>query len=70
MESRVKEVIDTKLGNLQENINTQKDEFALNMVKFENSVTEIKKETSWKIPDLEKMMAARITESKCDAIMK
>ena len=32
-------------------------------------MTEIKKETSWKIPDLESMLKTRITETKATALV-
>lgn len=37
---------------------------------FKNQITEIKKETSWKIPDLENLLKSRISESKAYALVK
>jgi len=40
------------------------------MISFESMVTDIKKETSWRIPDLEKLLQTRISEAKVDALVK
>ena len=37
---------------------------------FEHQVTDIKKETSWKIPDLENLLKSRISETKAYALVK
>ena len=61
--------MDVKLGNLQEKLNNFKDEIQDRMTNFESLVTDIKKETSWRIPDLEKLMQTRISESKVNTMV-
>lgn len=64
LETRVKEIVDVKIGNLQENISKFKDQLSETKLEFEHSVSEIRSETSWKIPELEKILDTKISASK------
>lgn len=65
----MKDIIDIKMGNLKQNFVELKDIVNESKAYFEKTINEIRKETTWKIPDLEKLLWSRISEQKVEAMV-
>ena len=57
------------MGNLKQCFVELKDTVNESKAYFEKTINEIRKETTWKIPDLEKLLWSRISEQKVEAMV-
>lgn len=64
LQRRIQEIVDLKLQKLTLSVKNYNDGLNEARENFESQVTEIKKETVWRIPELEGMVKNRITEQK------
>ena len=63
-EERLRQYVNTQLGNLQQNLNTFQDHHKQSIKEFEEKVNQSKKDTLWQIKDCKELIASRISEQK------
>lgn len=69
LQKRIQDLVDLKLSKLSQSVKNYNDGLNAAMEKFESQVSEIKKETVWRIPELENLVKTRITEQKAHTLV-
>lgn len=69
-EQRIKEYVETKCAYLDNKLNEANDTIAKNKEMFDEELAENKKQTLWKIKDLENLLEKRISEHKVNTLLE
>ena len=68
-EERIKDYVECKIATIETKVKEQSDEMTTKNKKFEEDLSELQKQTLWKIKDIENLMEKRISEHKVNALI-
>lgn len=68
-EDRIKEYVECKMATIETKVKEQSEEMVQKHQKFEEDLSELQKQTLWKIKDIENLMEKRISEHKVNTLI-